>query len=493
MTQTPPGGQYGGQPGPRSADNFFVGLRRIDMRRSGDSWFGGVCSGLAERLGIDPIVVRALFVVLSLGLGAGVLLYLAGWLLIPDRDETTHIEQALRNGEVGSVILLVFTVLSVFGTFGWWGNDWWFGGLWTVISLTLLALGGWWLWTEWSRREQPGFYSNRAAQSGASQAGPAQSGPVQPDPAQSGSAQPWGSPSGTTQAWSSQAWSSQHPAPPYAGQDTASVSTTQDRPEDALGSTAPIAGSSGATAWSPTEPSVGQSLGQSGDHQGGGPTPATPRPPKPPKAPRRPSRRSAGVAGTLLGTGLALAAGGGLAWAATEYDWPVDPVVIGLTGALAALGLVILLLGLLGRTSGFPGFLAVCALILTMVAVPVGHNFVPSGRMGDVTWRPDASIGDDGPFRLGAGTGTLDLRGVDPGDFPDPIVASVSFGNLTVVVPDDLTVRIEAGAGMGAVNKNGQDVGGIGVDEVIVVGDGPVDVEVEANVGFGQVLVEERG
>ena len=136
------------------------------------------------------------------------------------------------------------------------------------------------------------------------------------------------------------------------------------------------------------------------------------------------------------------------------------------------------------------GFLAVCALFLTMVAVPVGHNFVPSGRMGDVTWRPDASIGDTGPFRLGAGTGTLDLRDVDPADFTEPIVASVSFGNLTVVVPDDLTVRIEAGAGMGTVNKNGQDVGGVGVDEVVVVGDGPIDMDVEANVGFGQVLVE---
>lgn len=426
MTQTPPGGQYGGQPGPRGSDTFFLGLRRIDMRRSGDSWIGGVCSGLAERLGIDPIVVRALFVVLSLGMGLGVLLYLAGWLLIPDRQEETHLERALRDGEAGSVVLLVFAVLSLFGSFGWWGNGWGPGGFWTVITLVLLALGAWWLWTEWSRREQPGYYANRATVGDASVAGGGQTTP-----------------------------------PPYAG----------------------------ATAWTPPQDESGQFGGQHGG-QHGGPAPRAPRPPKPPKAPARPRRRSAGIAGTLLGTGLALAAGGGLAWAATEYDWSVSPLVVGLIGALAALGLVILLLGILGRTSGFPGFLAVCALLLTMVAVPIGHHFVPSGRIGDVTWEPDATVGRDGPFRLGAGTGVLDLRGVDPAEFPDPIVASVSFGNLTVVVPDDLTVRIEAGAGMGTVDLDGRDVGGVGVDEVIQVGDGPIDLEVEANVGFGQVLVE---
>ena len=505
MTQTPPGGQYGGQPGPRGSDNFFMGLRRIDMRRSGDSWIGGVCSGLAERLGIDPIVVRALFVVLSLGMGIGVLVYLVAWLLIPDTNESTHIERALRDGEAASVVLLVVALLGVFGSFGWWGTDWWMGGFWTVVSLALLALGGWWLWSEWTRREQPGFYSSRATQ-----AAPPAGGAAAGGTAAGGAAQQPGS--------GLHGWASQHPAPPYtASSQGFESSATQDlsgsapesahegAPESAPENTQPFGasdlgsasagfgstGASGATAWTPDWQSGGQGVtGQQG-FTGDSPAPAPrPKAPKPPKAPRRPTRRSAGIAGTLLGTGLALAVGGGLAWAAAEYDWSVSPVVVGLTGALAALGLVILVLGLVGRTSGFPGFLAVCALFLTMVAVPVGHNFVPSGRMGDVTWRPDASIGDTGPFRLGAGTGTLDLRDVDPADFTEPIVASVSFGNLTVVVPDDLTVRIEAGAGMGTVNKNGQDVGGVGVDEVVVVGDGPIDMDVEANVGFGQVLVE---
>lgn len=443
MTQTPPHGGYGGQAGPSGADNFFAGLRRIDVRRSEDHWIGGVCSGLAERLGIDALVVRALFGLLSLGMGLGVVLYLIAWLLVPDRHEQTHVEQALRDGRAESVVLLVFTVLAVFGSFGWFGGGWWDGGLigWSIVSLVALGLGGWWLWSEWTKREQPGYYSQQAA----SFSSPTASG------------QPAGP----------------HTPPPYAGSSSWQPSETTDPPR------------TGATV---TEETSGPgSWGRSAR----APRPAAPTPPP---APPRPSRRSAGAAGTLLGTGLALLAGGGLAWAASEYDWAVEPWVVGLAGALGALGLVILLLGLLGRTSGFPGFLAVCALVLTVAAVPAGNYFVPSGRVGDVTWTPDASTGDAGPFRLGAGTGVLDLRGVDPGELPDPVEASVSFGTLRIVVPDDLTVRIDAGSGMGSVDGDGRrSVGGVGVDEVIVLGDGPIDLEVEARVGFGQVLVEGRG
>lgn len=474
MTQTPP---HGGQFGPSGTDNFFTGLRRIDLRRSDDSWLGGVCSGLAERLGVDALVIRALFVVLSLGMGLGVVLYLLSWLVIPNRHEETHIESALRDGKAESVVLLVAAVLSVFGSFGWFGGGWWDGGFagWGVISLVILGLGVWWLWTEWTKREQPGFYGQRAQQFAQSAA-----------PGESGSA-------------------AGHAPPPYAA-TSAGTSAAPGHPggNEGWSHSDSSGGTGGATAWTPsgaastTDPThVGvtttdPALGHGG--WGGPPRAARPAAPKPPPAPRRPGRRSAGVAGTLLGTGLALSAGGGLAWAASEYNWSVNPWLVGLAGALGALGLVILLLGLVGRTSGFPGFLAICALVLTVVALPIGNYFVPSGRVGDVTWTPDATIDNQGPFRLGAGTGILDLRDVDPQDFPDPILASVALGNLTILVPDDLTVRIEAGTGAGSVDVNdGRSMDGIGVDEVIVVGDGPIDLEVEANVGLGQVLVEGDG
>lgn len=168
MTQTPPhGGKYGGHPGPQGADNFFAGLRRVDLRRSDDNWIGGVCSGLAERLGVDALVIRALFVLLSLGMGVGVLIYLVAWLLVPNQQDETHIEQGLRDGRAESIVLLVVAVLAMFGSFGWFGGGWLWdrGGTfgWGLVSLVILGLGAWWLWSEWSKREQPGFYGQRFA------------------------------------------------------------------------------------------------------------------------------------------------------------------------------------------------------------------------------------------------------------------------------------------------------------------------------------------
>jgi phage shock protein PspC (stress-responsive transcriptional regulator) len=45
-----------------------------------------VASGIADRLGVGPVWIRAAFVVLSFGAGAGLLLYLALWWLLPRED-----------------------------------------------------------------------------------------------------------------------------------------------------------------------------------------------------------------------------------------------------------------------------------------------------------------------------------------------------------------------------------------------------------------------
>ncbi len=47
---------------------------------------GGVCGGLAEYFGLDPLLVRVAFLVLFFGWGCGLLLYLLLWLLAP-KDE----------------------------------------------------------------------------------------------------------------------------------------------------------------------------------------------------------------------------------------------------------------------------------------------------------------------------------------------------------------------------------------------------------------------
>src|SRR5215218_3116461 len=56
--------------------------RRL-TRSSSDTVLGGVAGGLGRYFDIDPIIFRIGFVVLTLAGGAGVLAYIAAWLLVP--------------------------------------------------------------------------------------------------------------------------------------------------------------------------------------------------------------------------------------------------------------------------------------------------------------------------------------------------------------------------------------------------------------------------
>jgi phage shock protein C len=57
---------------------------RPQLRRSGtDRMIGGVAGGLAEYSGIDPVLWRVGFVGLTVAGGAGVVVYLLLWVLMP--------------------------------------------------------------------------------------------------------------------------------------------------------------------------------------------------------------------------------------------------------------------------------------------------------------------------------------------------------------------------------------------------------------------------
>lgn len=48
-----------------------------------NAMLGGVCAGLAGYFGIDPTIVRLIFVLLFLFGGHGLLIYLILWLVVP--------------------------------------------------------------------------------------------------------------------------------------------------------------------------------------------------------------------------------------------------------------------------------------------------------------------------------------------------------------------------------------------------------------------------
>ncbi len=52
-------------------------------RSKKDKIIAGVCGGIGNYLGIDPVVVRLVWVLLALCGGAGILAYLLAWIIIP--------------------------------------------------------------------------------------------------------------------------------------------------------------------------------------------------------------------------------------------------------------------------------------------------------------------------------------------------------------------------------------------------------------------------
>ena len=62
------------------------------LRRSvANRWVGGVCGGLGEYLGIDPVAVRVVYALLSIlpiGFPGFIMcvIYLVLWLIIPERE-----------------------------------------------------------------------------------------------------------------------------------------------------------------------------------------------------------------------------------------------------------------------------------------------------------------------------------------------------------------------------------------------------------------------
>ncbi|GLJ76713.1 PspC domain-containing protein [Leifsonia poae] len=146
---SPYGGSQTGLAG--RGTRFFDWMRGLGVTRS-DGWLGGVCAGLAYRLGIDPLIVRGIVVVAAI-LGAPVLLvYAAAWALLPDRENRIHL-QRLFDGDfqpaiVGIGILALLSLLPLpqgvwwFGAHPWgepgWGDVVW-RVLWTLIVIALVV------------------------------------------------------------------------------------------------------------------------------------------------------------------------------------------------------------------------------------------------------------------------------------------------------------------------------------------------------------------
>jgi len=73
--------------------------KRLARSRT-DFMLGGVCAGLGKYFGIDPTIVRLIFVLLLISGGSGVFLYLILWIVMP-REDLQDSQGPLNGDEFG--------------------------------------------------------------------------------------------------------------------------------------------------------------------------------------------------------------------------------------------------------------------------------------------------------------------------------------------------------------------------------------------------------
>jgi len=80
-------------------------------RSNADCVFAGVCGGLGEYFNIDPVIVRIIWVVVTLMGGAGILAYIIAWLVIPKQNDGV-VEQKNSKGCLYAILILILAIIA---------------------------------------------------------------------------------------------------------------------------------------------------------------------------------------------------------------------------------------------------------------------------------------------------------------------------------------------------------------------------------------------
>ena len=316
----------------RRQGRFFPWVRESGLVRSAEErWIGGVCGGLGRYLGWSPLLVRALMIGAAFVAGVGVVFYALAWFLLPDeRDGRILCEELLAGRWDWSCLgVLLGLVCMMF-----WPPVWLFG----------LAAGAFALWLV---IEQAGRRNLRYAV--AQWANPS----YHPQPA------PSARPEATV--WTQASVRQDHPGRSEA---PASVGAEPSVTPSTMGSADGIPAGGAATG-------MGATGGMpDGDVPAGAPTGAAPvssaavppmmtspyRAPQPAPKPRVARRKPAGPLLVLIVTGLIFLSFACMlfSWADTRADLEtlLGGGMIWVGGVCVAIGLIIVILGCIGRRAG---------------------------------------------------------------------------------------------------------------------------------------------
>ncbi|WP_253770870.1 PspC domain-containing protein [Goodfellowiella coeruleoviolacea] len=396
----------------------------------------GVAAGIGQRYAIDPVIVRVGFVIATLYGGVGVVLYLLGWLLLPDEtDEVSPAEGLLGRGRSGMSTLftlalcaMLFPALGFLFTAG-------FLPLNGILSV-LVALGVLYLLHR-NRGQLAAAATSTTSTTTASGADAAGTGP-----------QPADRPGGVA------------------------ATTTGTAPDAADAATTPVPG---PPAWDP--------LGAA-PFAWDLPEP-TPQPTEQPAETRRRPRVGVFTLGAVLVVGGALASVSPLlgGWLSPEH-------VIGVLLSVVGLGMVG---GAFLRTGRGLIWLAAP---LAVAGLVLAHSHDDDGPRwsgaGDLKLTPAAIANVDSVYRRSVGDIQLDLRQL-PAEGTVHTRAITDVGDVEIWVPENADVEVTCASSLGDVSclNNAQDGvdASVRVDDVGPDGPGGLKIVLEARTSTGSVEV----
>jgi len=445
---------------------------RRPRRSATDRKIAGVAGGLGRALGVDPVLVRVGFVVLTI-FSLGVPLYLLCWLLLPaDGDEVSAAESLIGRGRssvppvltVGLAILLMISMGWMFS----WGFPFW-----PLVVVGIIAIMV-------ARKRRDGC---------AGKAG--QASDVDDWAARAGErAQSWGE---QAEQWvARQPWSGSGSSGPVSGDSDASGRPGQPKSPfetppfwEQNGHTSAAGGPSATEPPSAPKPPAWDPLGVA-PFAWDLPEP-TPLPPAPPA--RQTDR---GVVGRVT-MGIAFLVGG-LATAGVFAGWWSLSWAAVAASALAVVAVGLLIGSLRGRGMALIGpgiFLSLLTIGLTITGISGVSGY------GQQTWTPTTvAAAESSDYVLNGGQGRLDLTQLTvPAGQTADIDVEVHAGQAQVIVPADTTVNATCTTNAGEVNCLGETASGLH-KEINPSHQGSSDngeINLTVHVGAGEAEVTSRG
>jgi phage shock protein C len=121
---------------------------RVLRRSRDDRVLGGVCGGLGRYLGLDPVLLRLAFAVLLFAGGAGVLIYIIAWIVIPEEQPGDQLGEAPLHTAGGAGAAFGFLLVAIGGVLlihaavpGWLELRYVWPALVIVLGLAIVARG----------------------------------------------------------------------------------------------------------------------------------------------------------------------------------------------------------------------------------------------------------------------------------------------------------------------------------------------------------------